>query len=994
MARTRWWRVCALLLCTPALASCGPDPGPEIDPGPVPGPFLQLPDAYTSAGGVLHIRLKAWELTDSAGSGTINGQSYKQMHVYEASLVDGQGTTTEGDASPYVGPEWRVQPGDKLIIDYVNALPPYRFVAVDEKDDPTDCSAHLHEQPLNLHTHGLTVSPAGNADNVLLSIPPGRSNRYVIDIPDTQHHGLYWYHPHIHGLTDTQVYDGLAGHIVVGRADGDYQELNGLPIVPMMIRYNVQEPGKDCDQGKLIDASATDVNGTAHVRDGGPMIYTVNGLVAPVVHLDAADPSKSLPAESQVWVLSNITGSASYIIAFDEVDRPHARDVEAQGTPRDIVIVSVDGSPMKAPIVLTGDKAKAGYHLPQGGRVALLVQGASDPKKVVRMIQVQNRSGSGDQSAYDWQSQKFIGGFRDYTRDILAVGDSDFKRATTHVDTPAALTPNYKVSHQGVDGNPVLDRTFMFGSVLPPTMDAPNDFPVDNALFPSNPVAQPRVGTVERWTIQNHSSLLHPFHFHTQFGEVESVSAPLNPNFDPDFIPEGSKTQTPYPALQYIVDLGVASRTGFTQDVVELPPALLDDKTGNPQQSNGMAVEPGEVVMRLDFVPFLGTYVEHCHRLPHEDRGMMSLVRTIPQRPVVAVAAQGAPGGADSTVKIVDPGDPDTGQPESPVVVATLTPFAGFKGALSTAVGDVDGDAKPDVAVVAGTGQATEVIVYAGASSFQKVLLSKTLPATSGPSVALADLNADHLDEVIVGEGSGSSSRVVIYDGKTGDQFDAFSPYEPAFKGAVHVAAGMVEEGGRISLFTAPGAGRTADVNMYDYDLFGDATGMVFPDFQHIAPERRHLVATFDGAEDKAYQGGLAIAVGYPRARLGGFANLVTSKLSGPAAVRLFAIMTHMDGPDMVSASGTHKAVVYSVDAPRMVTRVGYTELGPLDPGLEAGAEIGLSSTVYGAELLTAPPGGGAVLRWAINTKGDAFTLEKPLAVPAGPVTGSSVSGI
>ncbi len=123
-----------------------------------------------------------------------------------------------------------------MIIDYVNSLDPAVFT-------PNGQPIQEIPQPLNLHTHGLTVSPTGNSDNVLLAIPRGRSNRFVIKIPSTQYHGLYWYHPHIHGVTDEQVYNGLAGHIVVGRADGDYTEFNGLRVSPLMIRYSVLKPG-------------------------------------------------------------------------------------------------------------------------------------------------------------------------------------------------------------------------------------------------------------------------------------------------------------------------------------------------------------------------------------------------------------------------------------------------------------------------------------------------------------------------------------------------------------------------------------------------------------------------------------------------------------------------------------------------------------------------------------------------------------------------------
>src|SRR5690606_25927351 len=121
-----------------------------------------------------------------------------------------KGTVTPGDASAYIGPELRVEPGDRLVIDLVNALADVPFQAVGEAE-PTAIA-----QPLNLHTHGLSVAPAGNSDNVLLSIPPGRSNRYEIDIPADHERGLYWFHPHLHGKADDQVYAGLAGHLVVG----------------------------------------------------------------------------------------------------------------------------------------------------------------------------------------------------------------------------------------------------------------------------------------------------------------------------------------------------------------------------------------------------------------------------------------------------------------------------------------------------------------------------------------------------------------------------------------------------------------------------------------------------------------------------------------------------------------------------------------------------------------------------------------------------------
>ena len=221
----------------------------ETDTAPAPPTdALQTPPIYTSKDGELHLRVTAKQTRASIG-----GKRYPNIYTYATKIVGGKGTFTPGTASAYIGPEWDVQPGDRLVIDYVNALPDTEFQAVDEK------RPHRVAQPINLHTHGLTVSPAGNSDNVLLSLPQGRSNRYVIDIPSDHNHGLYWYHPHVHGRADAQVYEGLAGHIVVGRADGDYRQLDGLPVRPMMIRYNVRTPvGR-----QLVDASPWNTKGTA-----------------------------------------------------------------------------------------------------------------------------------------------------------------------------------------------------------------------------------------------------------------------------------------------------------------------------------------------------------------------------------------------------------------------------------------------------------------------------------------------------------------------------------------------------------------------------------------------------------------------------------------------------------------------------------------------------------------------------------------------------------
>src|SRR5262249_20742203 len=84
------------------------------------------------------------------------------------------------------------------------------------------------------------VSPKGNADNVLLHIPPGASNTYTYSIPSDMPQGAYWYHSHLHGLTTAHVYAGLAGLLAIGRTDGNLPVVTekNIPIRNMALQYN------------------------------------------------------------------------------------------------------------------------------------------------------------------------------------------------------------------------------------------------------------------------------------------------------------------------------------------------------------------------------------------------------------------------------------------------------------------------------------------------------------------------------------------------------------------------------------------------------------------------------------------------------------------------------------------------------------------------------------------------------------------------------------
>ena len=174
-------------------------------------------------------------------------QPVKNMLLFDYSVQ--RGTSSDGQMSGghmYPAPTLHVEPGERLIVHINNELrglsipdfydPKYTPVGQTVPKYPT----MLTSAPINLHVHGAHVSPRGNADNVLLHIDAGMSNTYVYDIPKNMTPGTFWYHSHLHTLTAMQTYFGLAGMLLVGRADSEIPLVtqNHIPIRTMLLQYN------------------------------------------------------------------------------------------------------------------------------------------------------------------------------------------------------------------------------------------------------------------------------------------------------------------------------------------------------------------------------------------------------------------------------------------------------------------------------------------------------------------------------------------------------------------------------------------------------------------------------------------------------------------------------------------------------------------------------------------------------------------------------------
>jgi suppressor of ftsI len=170
----------------------------------------------------------------------------------------------------YVPPTLRVHPGDVVRLRLVNAL-----------DNET-----------NLHAHGLSVSPAGNSDNVFLHVPPGGAQDYEINIPSNHAPGLYWYHPHPHGHSDDQVRNGMSGALIVEGLLDPFAELRGVPEHVLLLK------DAQIGHGQIV-----------HRGIGDDAVRTVNGMLNPTIALR--------PGETQLWHIGNIGADLYYSLTLE-----------------------------------------------------------------------------------------------------------------------------------------------------------------------------------------------------------------------------------------------------------------------------------------------------------------------------------------------------------------------------------------------------------------------------------------------------------------------------------------------------------------------------------------------------------------------------------------------------------------------------------------------------------------------------------------------------
>jgi len=547
--------VCAVAQTTftpPAVASV-PNPCPRFTAGST----VANPVALYSSHGILAVNFSYQSRMDDAG---------RTLYCF---------MTPSGLENPTL----HVLPGDHLVITITNntsaGMNPMEL-------NPPNCgSAVMDSSSVNIHYHGTNTSPTCGQDEVIKTvINTGQTFQYNVAFPSNEPPGLYWYHPHIHGIAEPAVLGGESGAIVVDGIQNVQPAVRGLPQQILVLRDQPQVQG-------LGEGSGGCLNGVPFQDITVNNVPIDSNQVAPgdVVTFTPAVLSVS-PGQQQFWRVTN--SSADTIMDLQ---------VQYNGVAQTMELVAIDGVPVNSQDGTTTPSLIPITHfrLPPAARFEFIV---TTPAKGVRAQFVTTAIATGANGDCDPARPIF---------NIVTNGNSPSNDATADV-APSSISAAAVQRFAGLAAAPIAQtRLLYFSENSNQTQFYMTVFPQTPAPFDPNapPAITATQGTVEQWTVQNRAQENHEFHLHQVHFLVQSQN---------NFAING-QPQSPADTGQYL-------------DMIEVPG--WDGNPAHPYPS---------VTLLVDFRgPDIGSFVFHCHILNHEDLGMMNIIQVVP-----APAAQNIP---------------------------------------------------------------------------------------------------------------------------------------------------------------------------------------------------------------------------------------------------------------------------------------------------------------------------------------------------------------
>jgi FtsP/CotA-like multicopper oxidase with cupredoxin domain len=583
---------------TVAAAANGPSPVPPVKNACqrfAAGSVIHDAPSLSSQNGVLNVQFSYQSTTDSAG---------RQLFCF---------MTPSGLENPTLN----VNPGDTLNITVTNNTPFNPVGDTTEVFNPPNCGDTTFEAQsttnaagfsvtggsMNIHYHGTNTTPQCHGDNVVKTlVNPGSTFSYSLNFPNNEPPGLYWYHPHVHGLAEAALQGGASGAIVVGGIQNVQPKTGGLRQRVLLVRdlptlQQLAEGAGGQDGGvPQVDLSVNNVPLNATTDANGVTSYTPG-----ILHM--------APGDTEFWRVSNSTSDVILDL-----------QVRFDGAPQTIQIVGIDGVPVNSQ-----DGTAPGslipvthFRLPPAARVEFLAKAPSSGVKVAQLVTQNILDGPlGDNAP---------------TRPLFNMVPSTQSDGSTVPASTGFVTTQQMFG--GINNMiPALTRTIFFEEVEDGSAFFINfsacvtaagancaiqPYPIDTLFDSNNPPAFITTqGTVEKWIVQNHARENHELHQHQIHFKVLSQD---------NFLANG-QAEAEAPAIN-----------GQFLDMIEVPfcngpPPANPDGITPPAcvGANGQPVIPyPQVQLLMDFRgPDIGDFVFHCHILGHEDGGMMAIERVV-----------------------------------------------------------------------------------------------------------------------------------------------------------------------------------------------------------------------------------------------------------------------------------------------------------------------------------------------------------------------------
>ena len=376
----------------------------------------------------------------------------------------------------------------------------------------------------NIHYHGTNTAPTCHQDEVIRTmINSGETFQYDVRFPLDEPPGLYWYHPHIHGISEAAVQGGASGALIVEGIQNVNPEAAELPQQILVIRDNLV-PGNPTPGGNIPS-------------------WDISLNYVPIAYPDFTPAVIQLkPSQKQLWRVLN--ASADTIIDLQ---------LQYDGAPQSLQVVALDGVPTGSQ-----DGTSVGKSLTQtdillapAARAEFIVTGPATSVQNATLLTLNVDTGPD--------------GDNDPTRPIAVI------HADENAPEPALSVPQVSEAplverFAALDRErPTAHRKLYFSEVVsdPSDPSSPTNFyiTVDGrtpTLFsPDNPPSIVTTqGAVEDWTIENRAMETHEFHIHQiHFLLLEQNGVPVkNGQFlDRIQVPYWSGTG-PYPSVKVRMD--------------------------------------------------------------------------------------------------------------------------------------------------------------------------------------------------------------------------------------------------------------------------------------------------------------------------------------------------------------------------------------------------------------------------------------------------------